>query len=268
MPGESRNGFPFITRRQFDFEHGSSYALVLQTISPSSDIIEVRGLTKEGPFTFAARPTGNNSLETFTFAVPDVPVSVSVMMNPASAAVVAAAAILHLSINGNRTFLLGQGNVAPLFGFSWPHTLSPSLTQELNMPEEFTIAPPGAQSDFTQTVPANQYWQILGIHVELDTDANAANRTFRLDILNSGSKTMFTVNNQSAIVANTVVLTNFIPEGTTGVITANLFHEVRLPPHLYMNAGWSLESSTTNLQVADAYTFIRMRIRRHYLRTV
>src|SRR3972149_8142483 len=124
MDPNTQISYPFVTREMLAFKHASSFSLILNIIARATDGIEIRGMTKEGPFTFLFSPVGDGSIETFTFAVPDIPIFVSVTPSPDAAIATDAYVTLHLAVNGNRMMKLCQGIITFLSSVSWPYQLN------------------------------------------------------------------------------------------------------------------------------------------------
>ena len=95
-------------------------------------------------------------------------------------------------------------------------------------------------------------WEILGIVLEFVADANAADRTVRLD-LGRANGHWITAINTTTIQATEDTFIKFTPGGTTRVITANEEHEVALPEKIILPPGSAIATTTTNIQTGDNY---------------
>ena len=254
---------PFITRSQFDFGEGATIGLRLTLVATSSAPIDVRGYTKAGNFNYTIVPVGNSSLEVFDLAIPDVPIAVSVMADINEAERAYHYCILNLMINGNKSVLLAQGSINPLFGVTWPHQIQPTQLQLDGFPEIVSNDEIAAGNELEIVVPDNQVWEILGVQLNLDTDATAANRTVQLQ-LGITSDEVILRSNGTAVTANQVIALMYIPGGTTGVTIANQAQEIALPQRIFIAAGGAIKTSTTNLQAGDQFILGDIYIRRHF----
>lgn len=265
MPGTAPSPLPFLSREHLDFAPGSSFSLDLVLIASAAEPVEVRGFTREGQFTFVAEPVGDSSVEVFSFALPDIPVLVSVLVNPAAAFGTYDHATLHLSVNGNRTAMLGQGIISNIYGIGWPQQLNPTEPQMSGAAESVFMADPAAGANFSSTVPANQIWDILGVVAELGCDANAANRVLTFEF-GSAAALLITRANTTNITANQSVTVRGVPGGTTQVITAASMHEIGLPSIITLPPQGLLKVNVTNKQAGDQLTSIEYIIRRRFAR--
>jgi hypothetical protein len=264
MPPEQLNqSLPFLTRDMLSFKHGTSFGLFVQVISTTTYALDIRGMTKEGPFNFKIVPNGTGALESFTLAIPDVPISVSVSSSLLIAANATDYATIYLLVNGNRAFSLAQGIITPLDGISWPNSMELTATQQFGAFETITIPDPAAGANLNYLIPANQIWQIHDVMVFISTDATVANRTVRLQFGESGQYYLIR-SSGTVITANQNVETHFIPGGTTGVVTAGALHEVALPQGFIVPGQFRIRTLVTNLQAGDTLFSIRAVIRRTF----
>lgn len=254
---------PFITRDMLAFEPGTAFSLVLNLVSKQTNPLEVRGFTKEGPFNYRIVPAGIGDLETFTLAIPDIPVMVSVTGDPGDFLANNTQATLHLGINGTRAVVLGQGTLGPTFGITWPHQVPPTSIQNLGVTDVINGTQPAAGAECVITTPDNEWWKLIRAHFKLDTDGNAANRTVRLDI-EPASDLFITAIHSTAITANQIVTVAFVPDGTTATVVAAELHEVALPRDIWIPPGSTIETTTTNIQNGDQYAAPALQVLRFF----
>lgn len=260
---ESDKVLPFITREQLAFSGASSFALVLQLIAHTTQAIEVRGMTKEGAFTFSIVPAGDSSLETFTLPISDIPIQVSVTPAVTSTNNTFAHASLHLSVNGNRMAMLAQGIISILDPVAWPHQVPRSNIQQFGpvVSVDTGVIPTG--EDFNIIVPDNQIWELISIKATFTADANAANRTLAFTIEQIGGARIHRAG-AATIQANETHNINFVRGGTTGVITADEIQEIAIPTGILLPSGSEIYSETASIQVGDQWDDIEVQIRRLY----
>jgi hypothetical protein len=251
-------------RDQLSFNIGATFQLVLRLTSTETDAIEVRGMTKEGPFVFTQVPNGTGTPETFTFNIPDIPIGVSVALAPGIADARHYYGQLFLNVNGNRLFSLAQGSIGVGYSIAWPHQLPITDPQLFGPPQSIEITTPAAGEEVGTNVPNGQYWELLGIRFRLVTDANAADRTVQLQLGNIDAP-FVNRTNTATIQANETTRMLWLPNGTTAVLTANELHEIALPMGIFIPAGGSIITVTTNIQAGDQYDEIIVYARRRFL---
>lgn len=110
---------------------------------------------------------------------------------------------------------------------------------------------PAANVEISQTVPAGQFWQILGARVALVTDANVANRTVALTI-DDGTTVVNSYVSPSTQAASLTYNYNFVAGGVN-VTTLGTDVGVQVGPNLILPAGYRIKTVTTNRQVTDNF---------------
>lgn len=132
-------------------------------------------------------------------------------------------------------------------------------------PPELVIATaPGAGANFTQAVNDGLWWRLLSIAFRLDTDANVANRTARVEYRGSDAVPFLYAGNPVTYPASTVAedfdLDVWQTEGAWEVGTANLgvLKPVLLQP------GQDFRLTVVNIQAGDTLTRIRWCVERFY----
>lgn len=254
---------PFLTRKMLAFEEGVTFSLDLQLITDQASGVEIRGFTREGPFTYRFIPAGSGLEEIHTFRIPDIPIKLSIFTEQGTGGAFFCYAVVHLSINGNRMYTLCQGHLSNLLGLSWPDIGGVSPVQINGPLTETPGAVPAAGAEINDSVPAGQIWEIFAIVTSLVTSATVADRTVKLTISYPIGGQMMRVAAATQQASEDQEYT-FVPDGTTQVIVANTSQEIALPAPLILGPGTSIGTITTNIQVGDAYTAAAYNIRRTY----
>lgn len=256
----------FITRDQLAFQDGKAFSLILDVVSDTTASFFVRGFTKEGPFTYRAQVTGDFSLQTFSFAIPDMPIFAGVYLNEAAVSFAASFGTLHLGINSTRYSMLCQGIINELFGISWPHNPGQSSLQNTGFITYENTENPPANTEINYTVPANAIWEVLNASLTLATDANVADRTLEVRFSNPNGADYWRPSSATQQASETINY-SIIPGGTSAVLLANSEHEIGFPANLFLSPGSTIKTVITNRQAGDNITFMSLMVRLHFLST-
>jgi hypothetical protein len=236
------------------FKHGSSFGLQLLLISTSVLPVEIRGMTKEGPFNYKIVPNGLSTAVNYTFTLPDIPIMVSVSVFQTAGSTVTNFGQLYLTVNGNRCNMLTQGEFSTAFSLSWPNSPEIAPVQAVGTLQRISIGTTSAGNDIDTVIPDNQCLDVVDIDIPFTASAAVANRTIKLQCGTLGTGQHYLVRTSgTAITASQTVETHFIPGGTTGIITAGAAHEVALPQRVLLRPGTQIATVTTNLQAADQF---------------
>lgn len=122
------------------------------------------------------------------------------------------------------------------------------------------IADPGAGQEVGCVVPGDAVWELISLRLRFTASAAVANRHPSLVIADPDGKEFARIDPQLVVAAAGVVDVNFLA-GLGYVQAANptLFG---LPGDPFrMPGAWSLRTSTALLDVADAYTAVRLLVR-------
>lgn len=112
-------------------------------------------------------------------------------------------------------------------------------------------ADPAANTEISQTVPSNQFWQLIGARVSLVTDATVSNRTVQLT-LDDGTTVWNLYPSPSTQAASLTYNYNFaVGAQNTTVLNNNVV--VSLGSQLILPAGYRIRTLTNNLQATDNY---------------
>jgi hypothetical protein len=144
-----------------------------------------------------------------------------------------------------------QGYVTDTSGLAWPGASALSSAAGPGVIRSIAGADPAAGAEFSETVPTNARWRLLGVDVALVTDATAANRTQRL-IIDDGATIVAEI---TPAVAQTATLTwrySYARNVQRGVDPGGTLINAPLPD-AWLMGGYRVRSATTNLQAGDNY---------------
>jgi len=262
-------GLPFITRKQLAFEQGSTFSLVVDITldSGSGTDFFIRGMTKEGPFTFRAKPATATNKQTFTFRIPDVPIFISLTREGTFQTTNLAWIVIKLSVNGDVGLILTQGYVDINLGLSWPNQqpIYPIIAK--GQRQKKLIAAPGAGNDLTQDVTAEEAWRLLGVHLKYTADATVATRRLNLILgeLFGNFATNFIIPTPGDIVASEAWDLNFYIGANSVVNSTSKNQTAALPDQIILQNGDFVKTSTTAIQAGDQIAYIYFILEKYFL---
>lgn len=146
--------------------------------------------------------------------------------------------------------------VAPVLG-------APPL-RRFSPPEAVRGVTPSAGANFTQEIDDGKWWRLLSLFVRLNTDANVAARTLRIEYRNDEGALLHVNGNPVTYPASTTnedfSFSVWHPRGEWEVATTNL---VPLAPMLLQPA-WDFRVAVNNIQAGDTLTLIRFVVEKFY----
>lgn len=125
-------------------------------------------------------------------------------------------------------------------------------------------ATPAAGANFTQAIDDGRWWRLLALTFRLNTDANVANRTVRIEYRGPDAVPFLIAGNPVTYPASTTnedfSFSIWQPQGSWEVGAANLG---TLAPVL-LQPGWDFRLTIVNIQAGDTITRIRMLVERFW----
>ena len=246
-------GIPFLTRKMLNFEHGVVFGLRVRSVGQSSAVLTIRGLTREGVFTYSHAVSGDGSITSEDFALPDIPTLISILDTAEVLFQGTVYASVALIANGDVVQELCGGLVYKHRGISWPESNVEDIRPGGSRITQASIATPSAGAEIVQAVATNQQWIIQSIRFTLTTDANAADRRVHIQI---GTDTTvdidaFSQTDHTASLARNYTCAHF------GAINDSVDDDdilIPIPANIEISDIWRITTDTTNLQAGDAFT--------------
>lgn len=188
MPQDEVQSLPFLTRKMLAFEHATTFSLRLEVQARAVTNVTVRGMTREGPFTFNIILDSVSTIQTFTYRIPDIPIMVSVEQTTLSLDQGRIYASVSLLVNGVYLQQLCSGLVYWSHGISYPSTFTPDSRPNGGEIRIISTANPAAGAQISQSVPSGETWKIKAVSFSLVNAAIAASRRvhIRFDYIGSG----------------------------------------------------------------------------------
>jgi hypothetical protein len=133
--------------------------------------------------------------------------------------------------------------------------VSPTINNVHGRIFSFTTADPAAGAEISHVVPARRRWIIHALHFTLVTDVTVIDRFIRLRLSDEGGILFHRVA-ATAQGASKTVFYSFANVAHDEVIAADK-RTYSLPP-IPLMAGYTIVTSTTNLQAGDDYSIARL----------
>lgn len=132
---------------------------------------------------------------------------------------------------------------------------------ELSLVREVLVANPAAGAEWSATVPAGAWWELLGVEYTLTTSAVVANRQSVLRTRDADSRTVLRAE-QSATQAASLAVAYTATPGLGAVVASTAGNSAPLatPPQI-LPAAWTVGTLTGNLDAGDAYSNITLQVR-------
>lgn len=181
---------PFLTRNMLAFDHGLAFGLRLQTQTNQAVNLTVRGMTREGVFTFSFATNGNGELQSANFRIPDLPIMVSVT-NP-DGEFEQGDCFVSLSLTSSDDVLheLCSGFVYSQKSISYPAASNVDARPNGGRLRVASSSNPAAGAELSITVPGGRFWLVRAVRFQLVAAAAAASRRVHL-VFSSSSTPLF-----------------------------------------------------------------------------
>lgn len=232
------------------FEHGIKIELgVIFQASVASELI-IRGLTREGPFTFKTTTTSSGTTSGPDFALPDFPIMVEVSDNNGAFRPGECYVKLFLRINGDTVMDLGGGYIYNQRSISYPRVQNDELRPGGGAIKIITGSNPAAGSEISVTVPNGRLWKILSLRAQLVAAAVAVSRRPHL-VINDGTNDIVdafgTIDQTTGQTRNYT----FAEFGALPDETDDNDILVPIPSSILLPESFVIKTQTTNLDAGD-----------------
>lgn len=233
MPPVKDQSLPFLTRNMLAFEHGLSLSLRIDMQADAAVTLAIRGMTREGMFTFNATTPSTSLITSAEFRIPDVPIYITV--EDVARTLLQGSAFITVSLlaNGNVIQQLTSGYIYAQKALSWPNTSQVDLKAGGGKIALITIAAPAVGAQFDSAVPRGEIWKVLSLSFDLTTSATAANRRMIVFFSTTGSAVIrcFGATNQTASLTRTYVAAQY---GTMPADTIDQTNLINIPQDIQL----------------------------------
>jgi len=175
---------PFLTRKMLAFEHALVFSLRLTERSMAVKNLTIRGITREGLFSFKVATVGTAVPTASSFRIPDIPIMVSVIDEDGSIFQGDVYVTLELMANGDRMYGLLAGFVegGKELSFPVPNTQDPLPNRgRITQTTQITMT---IGEEMEIMVPFHAVWRVIAVAFKLNTSAIVADRIVELEFEN------------------------------------------------------------------------------------
>lgn len=255
----------FLTREMLAFEHGMTIGLRITTQADSAEILTIKGMTREGPFTLKHQTVGTGARITEDFKLPDIPIFVSVFDLSAFFVQGACYASLALTINEDIIHPLGSGLVYIQHPLTWPPTLSQDWRAGGGELRSISSADPAAGAELSLVVDTNFTWRVLGVSFTLVTDATGGDRFPHLIFANTAGLELHFFPNLSQDPSLTKLYT-FSAIGALLSGQNNNVFIISIPQNLPLDHAFTIKTETAGFQAGDNYSKMEVWVEQFFQR--
>lgn len=261
MPPKEDGKPTFLTRKQLAFENGTAFGLSVTIKGLAASDVEIRGFTKEGPFTFRNRIVTTGVAQTAVFRIPDIPTLISVVDLTGSQSQGDCYVDLNLTVNGTKSFALCSGWVYKTKSISYPATSNadyiPTRGKIVNISAP---ANPAAGAEFNFVLPSGYKYKILAVSCFLTTSAAVATRRAKF-ILTINGETQYYMFSLIDQVASLQRHYRGAIQASQTVVAGNKIG-FQIPDEMWTDGGESFQSETEGIQAADQWSTLMLTVER------
>lgn len=145
--------------------------------------------------------------------------------------------------------VLWEGYVTATTPAGWPGTPASSSSEGPGVIRAVSGTNQGAGTDWTETVPTNARWRLLGLRTLLSTDATVANRFARFHV-DDGTNVIWHSDPPAAQTAS-LTWAYAVGDGSPRLAVVDLAANWAMPRDLHLMGGFRLRAATVNLQAGD-----------------
>ena len=146
---------------------------------------------------------------------------------------------------------LAAGYVTDTQHLAWPGSPIASTLDGAGALRAITGSDPAAGAEMSETVPTGARWRLLGLAIELVTDATAANRDLILQVNNGVG--LFWASDPNQSQAASVTRTHVAAQGSRRLNPTAGTAMWHYPHDMDLLGGFVLTTSTTSIQAGDNY---------------
>jgi hypothetical protein len=264
MNDEELLGVPFINRKMLAFEKGIVFKLKLQVQSDNTRKITIRGMTKEGVFSFKHTCLGTTQVETEYFGIPDVPIFVSVLDDQSLGVQGEITVTLSLVANDDIITELCSGLIYQTKNVSYPQQIQKDLVPNGGKICEIDSTDPAAGAQATITVPVGEIWRILNGNIQFVTAAAVANRRLQIIFSDGAGPAIYTFSNTDQIISETKGY-SIAPYGVIQAETNGNIILINIPKDIWIRGGGTISTAVTNMNAGDNLGVLTLLIEKFYI---
>ena len=245
------------------FEQTVTFSLRIDMQSDTAAPLAIRGMTREGMFTYSTTTAADSLITQATFALPDIPIYITVEDSTRTLTQGSAFVSVSLLANGNVIQQLVSGYIYGQKALSWPNTQQVDLRTGGGKLQTVTVANPAVGADWTATVPNGEIWLLHSVRFTFLTSAIVQDRLVMLSITPVTTETIriFSPAFQTADAEYNFSIAEF---GYAPAFNFDTYYMLPMPSNIIVGPGGTISSVTDTIDAGDAYTTIRISIEKFF----
>lgn len=235
------------------FEHAQAFTLRVNVQASTVTTLDVRGITREGSFTFKITTVADQTIDTFDFRIPDFPILLSVSTTTLSIVQGQIYAAALLVVNGDIIFEFCSGLIYGSKSISYPSNNTLDQIPGGGQITQSTGFAPADGANASITITSGQIWRVHSVRFQLTTNATVANRRVHL-VFEGAVARQFECFSDIDQTASLTRVYFCAPYGALPDSTDDIKILVPIPDPIWMTSGTTIDTSTVNLQAGDVHS--------------
>lgn len=250
MPKDYPFGTPFINRDMLRFGASVKFEIRIDMQADTVATLNIRGMTREGQFTYKTATASTSLITQATFGVPDIPIFITVEDSARTLKQGSLFVTVSLLANGEVIQQLISGYVYAQKALSWPYGQMVDLRPGGGKLYSYTGVNQAAGVEISETVPAGEIWRLIAMDAVLSTSATVAARRVHLELFDPNGGTIHVWGNTDHAASNSLGY-YWSKIGVVQSETDNFEIAVALPFENLIGPGGVISTQTKNFQVGD-----------------
>lgn len=256
---------PFLTADMLRFKGAVSFELQITSQATDTGTLTIRGMTRDGVFTFRHTVVNTGAPTVENYAIPDIPTLITVQDIDGNFQQGQCFATLNLVANGDVIFQLISGNIWIGNGQSYPNAQLKENRPGGGELKVLTSTDPAAGTEPSIIIGTYETWRLQSVNFTLVTDANVANRRVHLVLRASGGDEMNFFSSYDHPASTT-------RKYTCAPVGAGLDDQddndviIPIPANLWFSSSSYIKTETTNKQVGDNWGVMQANVEAYFER--
>ena len=261
MEHDQELALPFLTRQMLQFEHGVPFSLRIRSRSTGANNVTLRGLTREGTFSFNHTTLGIGGTFSQRFGIPDIPLFLTVESDSTTIEQGEIFVEVTLVMKGDPVAVLVSGYIYGIHSLGWPTPAAADSRPGGGVISVIESADPAAGVELSDIVNGNEVWRIQAIRFQLVADATSITRRVHVTI-DDGTNVLMNLISSNGQVASETVDYTFAPLGTIFDTLDDDNIVSGIPNNLLLPNPFVIRTETVNLQAGDNFGVMRILVER------
>ena len=244
---------PFPTRDMLNFAGDVSFSLRVRSMGAATTNLQLRGLTRQGLFTFIVPTLNDSSLQQSVFRLPDLPIYFSVMQDANSLVHAQMFVTVDLLVNGVKLLTMASGNVGGVETVDFPVTNNVSLIPNRGYFRIRSSTDPSAGNQISIAPPSGAIWRVHGISFTLVCAAAVANRKVHIVVSDTNTFQIDMISSVNQLTGETKKY-SVAHYGAGLVDTDDNDILIHMPQEVWIPSGWTLGTTCTSMNAGDDFS--------------